>query len=216
MPAIDFVRTYKDAAVVSYLYHLALAFGDAESCARIRDWMAQEFRSSLAIGDGTVVYLGSLARILGQLTLVTGDHVAAAAHFHEGLSVDEALGARPYVAEGRLGLARALHAAGEFERAVELARRAAAEARRLDMPALVAAADSFLGGVAAKARAADPLTDREREVLALVAQGMSNREIARRLVLSERTVESHVRNILAKTGLTRRSELIRSFHDRAR
>jgi len=216
MPALSSARTIQDAAVVSYLSHLALAFGDATACARIRDWMAEAFRPSLAIGDGTVFYVGSLARILGHLALATGDHVAAAAHLREGLTVDEALGARPYVAEGRLGLARALIASGEVDRAVELARAAAAEGRRLDMPALVRAADAFLSSVAANARAADPLTDREREVLVLVARAMSNREVAQTLVLSERTVESHVRNILAKTGLTRRSELIRWFRDSGR
>jgi DNA-binding NarL/FixJ family response regulator len=50
--------------------------------------------------------------------------------------------------------------------------------------------------------------------LALVAQVMSNREAASALVLSERTVESHVRRILAKTGMSSRSELIRWYLQR--
>jgi DNA-binding CsgD family transcriptional regulator len=48
------------------------------------------------------------------------------------------------------------------------------------------------------------LTPREQEVLALVAQGHSNLEIAERLVISERTVESHVRNMLGKLRLSSR------------
>ncbi len=44
----------------------------------------------------------------------------------------------------------------------------------------------------------DDLSDREREVLALMAEGRSNRAIAERLVITERTVEKHVRSILAK------------------
>jgi DNA-binding NarL/FixJ family response regulator len=44
----------------------------------------------------------------------------------------------------------------------------------------------------------DDLTEREREVLALVAEGRSNRAIAERLVITERTVEKHVRSILMK------------------
>jgi DNA-binding NarL/FixJ family response regulator len=94
---------------------------------------------------------------------------------------------------------------------VDLARTAAAEARRLDMPGLLRAADAFLTDAAAEARAEDPLTPREREVAGLVAQALSNREVARTLVLSERTVESHVRSILAKTGLTTRTELTRWY-----
>jgi len=45
------------------------------------------------------------------------------------------------------------------------------------------------------------LTDREREVLALMAEGLTNSAIARRLVLTERTVEGHVRNVLMKLDL---------------
>ncbi len=51
------------------------------------------------------------------------------------------------------------------------------------------------------------LTEREREVSALVASGKSNRAIATELTLSERTVESHVASILAKLGVTSRAEL---------
>jgi DNA-binding NarL/FixJ family response regulator len=50
------------------------------------------------------------------------------------------------------------------------------------------------------------LTDREREILALVAQGLSNQGIADRLAISERTARSHVSNILTKLGLTSRTQ----------
>jgi DNA-binding NarL/FixJ family response regulator len=48
------------------------------------------------------------------------------------------------------------------------------------------------------------LTEREREVLALIAEGLTNRAIADRLVLTERTVESHVRSVLSKLDLPER------------
>jgi NarL family two-component system response regulator LiaR len=52
----------------------------------------------------------------------------------------------------------------------------------------------------------DPLTEREVEILKYVAQGMTNDEIADQLVVSERTVRTHVSNILAKLQLANRTQ----------
>jgi DNA-binding NarL/FixJ family response regulator len=54
--------------------------------------------------------------------------------------------------------------------------------------------------------AANALTEREREVLALVAKGLSNQEIADSLVISERTARTHVSNILGKLGVASRTQ----------
>lgn len=54
-----------------------------------------------------------------------------------------------------------------------------------------------------------PLTPRETEVLALVAEGMTNQEIAERLFISARTVETHKTNIMQKLGIEDTSKLIR-------
>jgi DNA-binding NarL/FixJ family response regulator len=56
---------------------------------------------------------------------------------------------------------------------------------------------------------AQALTVREREVVILIAQGKSNAEIADALVLSKRTVEKHIANILSELGLTSRSQVVR-------
>jgi DNA-binding CsgD family transcriptional regulator len=196
-------------ASIFYLVYLAPRLGDAAGCGAIKGVFTTAFGKSPVAGAGTVFYAGSIARMAAELDLGRGEYAAAVTGFEEGLRVDGALGARPHLARGRLGLARALSAMGDLAGAVDHARAAAAEARRLDMPGPLADADAFLAGTAATARAQDPLTAREREVAELVARALPNREVARALVLSERTVESHVRSILAKTGLKSRTEITR-------
>jgi len=60
---------------------------------------------------------------------------------------------------------------------------------------------------AAGSRSPDPLTPREREVAVLVARGLTNRQIAEALVISERTADTHVGNILGKLGLATRAQV---------
>ena len=59
----------------------------------------------------------------------------------------------------------------------------------------------------AKAQCTPPLSRREWEVSALIAEGLSNHEIAERLVISERTAEAHVTHVLAKLGLRSRAQV---------
>ncbi len=59
-----------------------------------------------------------------------------------------------------------------------------------------------------KARYVEPLTERELEVLNLLAQGMPNKEIAVHLVISERTAKFHVSAIMSKLGATNRTEAV--------
>jgi DNA-binding NarL/FixJ family response regulator len=77
---------------------------------------------------------------------------------------------------------------------LEAAERVAAGGSALD-PKVVA---SLVGGETDDLGA---LTEREREVLSMMAEGLTNNAIARRLVLTERTVEGHVRNVLMKLDL---------------
>lgn len=58
----------------------------------------------------------------------------------------------------------------------------------------------------------EPLTERETEVLRLMAQGLQNKEIASRLIISERTVKFHVSAILAKLGAGNRTEAVALAH----
>ena len=62
--------------------------------------------------------------------------------------------------------------------------------------------------------AASVLTPREQEVMRLVAQGLTNRQIGRRLFISEKTASVHVSNVLAKLGAGGRTEAVAIAHRR--
>jgi DNA-binding NarL/FixJ family response regulator len=76
-------------------------------------------------------------------------------------------------------------------------------------PALAALVLGEFRRMSKQATGANPLSDREREVLQLVARGHTYREIGEQLFIAEKTVENHVRNILGKLHLSRKQELIR-------
>src|SRR3954463_15181334 len=80
-------------------------------------------------------------------------------------------------------------------------------------PSLAALVLGEFRRMAKTATGSNPLTEREREVLQLVARGHRYREIGAELFISEKTVENHVRNILGKLHLNRRQELIRYAAD---
>ncbi|MFC6883790.1 response regulator transcription factor, partial [Actinomadura yumaensis] len=65
------------------------------------------------------------------------------------------------------------------------------------------------------ARSGQPLTRRETEIAALVAEGRTNREIAERLVIAKRTVDSHVEHILAKLGFSSRTQIAAWYTQRS-
>jgi DNA-binding NarL/FixJ family response regulator len=105
-------------------------------------------------------------------------------------------GARGYLLKGatRDELRRAILAAGSGE--------------AIFGPKVAARLAGLLGDPARAARPFPDLTQREREVLELVAQGRANPDIARRLGISEKTVRNHVSTVMAKLEVLGRSEAI--------
>ncbi|WP_328460396.1 AAA family ATPase [Actinoplanes sp. NBC_00393] len=140
---------------------------------------------------------GAFARPLGSIAAALGDRAAAERHHTSAIEMEDRIGAAPFAAQARLAYAQTLRDL-DPRRTRTLAAEALTIARRLGLRAVAEAAAELTR---------DDLTAREREIVTLAADGLPNREIAGRLHISERTVETHVRNALAKFGLANRTQL---------
>ncbi|GGI03241.1 response regulator [Egicoccus halophilus] len=109
------------------------------------------------------------------------------------------------VAAGAVGYLTKATPAGELRDAL----RRAAAGEPVFSPSLAMLVLGEFRRLARQATGADPLTEREREVLQHVARGYAYREVGERLHIAPKTVENHVRNILAKLQINRRQELVR-------
>lgn len=118
----------------------------------------------------------------------------------------------PHVAEAfRRGASAYVLKESSAEELVKAIRHAAAGRRYVSAPLSERMVDAHLHRLTSEgpADAYDALTDREREVLQLVAHGSSNREVAERLQISVRTAETHRAHVMQKLGLRNQNELIR-------
>ena len=165
------------------------------------------FRGAHAAGDG-VLYLGPVELALGRAAAALGDLDGAVVDLAVAVEQADRAGARGFSAEARFHLATALLARdgpGDQRRAETAVREADVLARTLGMTAYI----DRIAALVTRLRAARPaaLSPREEEVAELVAQGLTNRQIAERLVISERTAQNHVQHILVKLGFTTRSQI---------
>lgn len=183
---------------------------------------------ALALSDELIESLGPLIvprlwLVRGEACLALGQHQQARETLGAALAEAQAQGLRPLVWRIQAALAKLAAEERRRDEARELALAAHALvdelARTLGDPALGAAfkeraAAAIPHPVVLTPRQAlkhtfDGLTDRELEVARLIAQGLTNRQIARALVLSERTVSTHIGNIYGKLGFVARAQLVR-------
>jgi DNA-binding CsgD family transcriptional regulator/tetratricopeptide (TPR) repeat protein len=190
-------------------------------------WAAAHFAQSGAVRDaracteglsaiaaaGAPDALAALAHALGETALAEGDTDAAVDHMRRAVELHESLDI-PFeraqillragtIAAGDAGLEDLAEAHRVAMRlgAVTLAAQAADA-----LTARGATLEEHIGTRAAARHANAGLSRRELEVVRLVAEGLTNREIAERLVLSTRTVDMHVRNVLTKLRCRTRTE----------
>ncbi|MEA2441684.1 MAG: hypothetical protein QOH76_3108 [Thermoleophilaceae bacterium] len=176
-------------------------------------------RLRLAPTEADVERLRGLAREVRRADLtavaelaagkLASDGAAARAHFELARDTFERLGLPLDAARAQLELAR-LCTERDPELALSRGRAALAEFEGLGAARDADATAAFLRSLGAAGRTGTwsrgELSKREREVLALLGEGLSNPEIAARLVISPKTAEHHVRHVLSKLGLRNRAE----------
>jgi DNA-binding CsgD family transcriptional regulator len=163
--------------------------------------------------------LGPAQLCLGYAAQALDRQDEAIERFGAAVELCLARGAVPAGVECRIALAEALaarRAPGDAAKATATLELAEPIARRLTMApmhARIARLRSHLGSssgdrdTATATEASPPLSAREAEVAALCADGLTNKQIATRLFISERTAQNHVQHILRRLGFTSRSQI---------
>jgi ATP/maltotriose-dependent transcriptional regulator MalT len=151
----------------------------------------------------------------GALAISDGEFEAARAHLEDAAGLYERSGAPYESARARLELASVLVTLGRLQRARTEAGAAREVLARLGAALHLGRAEALLREIAERARAgpaasmaAAQLTERQVEVLRLIARGLNDREIAAALVVSEHTVHRHVANILERLNLPSRAAAV--------
>jgi DNA-binding CsgD family transcriptional regulator len=152
-----------------------------------------------------VAYDGPVELTLGIGRAKLGDVEGAIEELRTAVTCAEAAGSPGFAAEARFHLA-ALLATSDPVEATSLAEVARRTAQAIGMAAYRQPITDLLARLE-RTRANEILSAREDEVARLVAEGLTNREIAQRLVISERTAQNHVQHILTKLGFSSRAQI---------
>jgi DNA-binding CsgD family transcriptional regulator len=195
--------------VIALATLVCAALGDGIRAEQLYELLLPYEGRNIVVSEG-VVCIGASSQYLGMLAATARRWPDAARHFEDAIDLNTQTGGRPWLARTGYEYARLLLArrqAGDRSHARELLRTSLGIARDTGMLGLQEKIEDVLrshqrlvsdmpGG----------LTSREREVLRLIARGLSTREISEALVLSERTSARHITNIYAKIGVRNRVE----------
>jgi DNA-binding CsgD family transcriptional regulator len=197
-------------AVLIILLQAAIALGHRLAAAGLSARLACVAHQAINTGSGTTC----VARHLGDAAILLGNRAASRAYYLQALESAGKIRFRPELALIHLRLAELLLEEGDELEALQHLDLAIPELQDMKMqPGLARGLNlrERIGSRAATPAADRPvsivLTGRELEVAQLLAGGRSNREIADTLVISEGTVEVHVKHILSKLGLRSRSQV---------
>ena len=165
---------------------------------------ARELRA-LAEAAGTSALRAAADLADGRLAAARGAHDDARTLLEDAVDRYERSGAPFETAQARVELVECLLATGRPDPAEREARLAVDSLAALGAAGELPRAQAVLAACARSTPTAPSVTPRERDVLRLLAEGLTNRQIAGRLVVSEHTVHRHVTNILRKLGLPSRA-----------
>jgi DNA-binding CsgD family transcriptional regulator len=185
-----------------FMLEAALELGNREAVHTLRPFVARYAGKNLVAGQFVALF-GSADRYLARIAALRGDTGAAERHFGAALEMDRRMGSVVHVTETLARHASFAASHGRSEEARRLAYEARAVAAPIGQTRVVDLVDSLL---TMDSQGPDGLTDREVEVLRLLAEGLSNRAIAERLYISTNTAANHVRSILIKTGAANRTQ----------
>jgi DNA-binding CsgD family transcriptional regulator/tetratricopeptide (TPR) repeat protein len=206
---LDPLRATLWLTTLVFLTDAAAALGDTAAAELVYPELEPFAGSNVMIGHLVSCY-GAADRYLGMLAAVLGEDARAEAHFESALALNRDMGADTWLAHTAYEYGRFLLARRERERAQPLLAEASALAGRIGMPTLLARVRAL--GAPPGAALPDGLSPREAQILNLVAEGLSNRQLGSRLSISEHTAANHVRNILRKTGCANRTEAATYAH----
>jgi DNA-binding NarL/FixJ family response regulator len=174
--------------------------GDLDAVRALRP-LLYEYSGMNLVCSTMIAVFGSTERYLGRVAASVGDRDEAERCFAAALAMDRRMGSVVHTGETLAYYAAFAAATGQSG----LAQHLVAQARQLAEPMGHVRVLRLLDTIAHPG-GPDGLTDREIQVLRLLAGGLSNQEIGARLHISTNTAANHIRSILMKTGAANRTQ----------